>query len=473
MQRSTEDYPIRQVIPYHDNPALDSNPEVQSYYDEPPIQSQPGIHAPSPLHSSADLSNPNSQHSQAQHPTDVPLMASASAYNNLEAPRNSDWLEKTQRSNKRSKFIVIGAVLTLAVLIAVGVSVGVVLSKKKTSNNSSSSGTASPTSTGVPPGTNPDDPSNFQKNPALKQSFYGIAYTPLGSQLPDCGNSLQEVIEDIQLLSQLTTNIRLYGADCNQSALVLAAIEATKVNMNVYLGNYPAVDDNGTAYQRQKGEIMSALQTYGAEHVAGVTVGNEFILDYITEAGQSDPNGSAGQQAAAMLIPWIQDTRTMLSSLNLGKTIPVGNADAGSYFNTQVLEAVDYGMSNVHPWFANQSIQDAAGWTAEFFLTTNVDFAATLSNNPKMYIAETGWPTNTSQFNYSPDDGVSLASVANLQIYVDTFVCQANQNGTGYFFFEYCDEPWKATTYGGVEGYWGLFDSNKNFKNLTIPTCSV
>ncbi|KAF8843709.1 glycoside hydrolase [Paxillus ammoniavirescens] len=412
-------------------------------------------------------------------------MPSTNAYNNLEAPRNSDWLEKTQRSNRRSKFLVIGAVLTLAVLIAVGVSVGVVLSKKNSSNNSTSSiGSASPTSTSIPPGTNPNDPSNFQKNPALKQSFYGIAYTPLGSQLPDCGNSLTEVIEDIQLLSQLTTTIRLYGADCNQSALVLAAIEATQVNMGVYLGNYPAVDDNGTAYERQRGEIMTALQTYGASHVLGVTVGNEFILDYITEQGQSDPNGSAGQQgrslqhiyrtcskiaslAAAMLIPWIQDTRSMLSSLNLGKTIPVGNADAGSYFNTQVLEAVDYGMANVHPWFANQSITDAAAWTAEFFQTTNADFAATLPNNPKMFIAETGWPTDTSQFNYSPNDGVSLASVPNLQIFIDTF------NGTGYFFFEYCDEPWKATTYGGVEGYWGLFDSNKNFKNLTIPTCSV
>ncbi|KIJ13496.1 glycoside hydrolase family 17 protein [Paxillus involutus ATCC 200175] len=321
--------------------------------------------------------------------------------------------------------------------------------------------------------TNPNDPSNFPKNPALKQSFYGIAYTPLGSQLPDCGSSLTEVIEDIQLLSQLTTSIRLYGADCNQSSLVLAAIQATQVNMGVYLGNYPAVDDNGTAYERQRGEIQTALQTYGASNVLGVTVGNEFILDYITEAGQTDPNGSAGQQAAAMLIPWIQDTRSMLASLNLGKTLPVGNADAGSYFNTQVLEAVDYGMSNVHPWFANQSITDAAAWTASFFQTTNADFAATLPNNPKMYIAETGWPTNTSQFNYNPNDGVSLASVPNLQIFIDTFVCQANQNGTGYFFFEYCDEPWKATTYGGVEGYWGLFDSNKNFKNLTIPTCSI
>jgi exo-beta-1,3-glucanase (GH17 family) len=63
--------------------------------------------------------------------------------------------------------------------------------------------------------------------------------------------------------------------------LQLAAIEATQVNMNVYLGNYPASDDNGVAYERQKGEIQTALQQFGAAHVLGVTVGNEFILESV------------------------------------------------------------------------------------------------------------------------------------------------------------------------------------------------
>ena len=33
-------------------------------------------------------------------------------------------------------------------------------------------------------------------------------------------------------------------------------------------------------------------------------------------------------------------------------------------------------------------------------------------------------------------NGPSTASEANLQTFLDTFVCQANTNGTGYFFFE-------------------------------------
>lgn len=45
-----------------------------------------------------------------------------------------------------------------------------------------------------------------------------------------------------------------------------------------------------------------------------------------------------------MLIADIQDTRNMLAGMNLAKTLPVGNADAGSYFNNKVLAAVDYGV---------------------------------------------------------------------------------------------------------------------------------
>lgn len=48
--------------------------------------------------------------------------------------------------------------------------------------------------------------------------------------------------------------------------------------MSVWLGNYALATDNGTAYERQKGDIQSAIQQFGAAHVAGITVGNEFVL---------------------------------------------------------------------------------------------------------------------------------------------------------------------------------------------------
>lgn len=66
-----------------------------------------------------------------------------------------------------------------------------------------------------------------------------------------------------------------------------------------------------------------------------------------------------------------------------------------------------------------------------------------------------------------------MATEPNLQTFINDFVCQANTNGTKYFFFEvffsmhpcegalispqFFDEKWKDLKYGGVEGHWGLF----------------
>jgi hypothetical protein len=50
-----------------------------------------------------------------------------------------------------------------------------------------------------------------------------------------CGATQANVTRDVQILSQLTTRIRLYGANCNQTAMVLQAIQDTKVDLSVYV----------------------------------------------------------------------------------------------------------------------------------------------------------------------------------------------------------------------------------------------
>jgi exo-beta-1,3-glucanase (GH17 family) len=82
--------------------------------------------------------------------------------------------------------------------------------------------------------------------------------------------------------------------------------------------------------------------------------------------------------------------------------------------------------------------------------------AESASNKPDTAIAETGWPTGkhgiilsfhnqayrtipligSDWANTSSNGGGAEASAANLQTFLDTFVCQANANGTHYFFCE-------------------------------------
>lgn len=121
-------------------------------------------------------------------------------------PRSEQWLEKGRSGGKRSKWIVraitstiyytllivlqvIGSVAALLGLIAIGVAVGVVVSNNNKKSNSGGGKPGSNTPTTVPQ-TDPNDPSTFIKSPDLHQSFYGLAYTPEGSQLPGCGNKL-------------------------------------------------------------------------------------------------------------------------------------------------------------------------------------------------------------------------------------------------------------------------------------------
>ncbi|MBW0538823.1 hypothetical protein O181_078538 [Austropuccinia psidii MF-1] len=306
-----------------------------------------------------------------------------------------------------------------------------------------------------------------QKN-SISRSFWGMAYSPAGSILPQCGSTQADVTRDITLLAQLTPRIRLYAADCNQTELVLQGIkDAGNVDMSVWLGIF--IDGNDTVYQRQVDAVTAAIQKYGTQNIAGITVGNEYLLLSYGDGGSpTDPKGVA---ARTTLLNYIQKTNQTLQGMKLDKVIPLGTADAGSAITTPLCAGADYIMANVHPWFGSVPIDQAADWTWQFFQDFDVKVCNQAPNKPMVYIAETGWPTASDTANKATN-GASAASVPNLQKFLDTYVCQANQNQTGYFYFEMKDEPWKKV-YGGVEPYWGLYDSQLNFKNITIPNCPV
>lgn len=62
---------------------------------------------------------------------------------------------------------------------------------------------------------------------------------------------------------------------------------------------------------------------------------------FVNQNGYSRCCGCIG---ADILLSFVTDMRTTLSGMSLSKTIPVGNSDAGSFFSSKVLAAVDYGV---------------------------------------------------------------------------------------------------------------------------------
>jgi glucan 1,3-beta-glucosidase len=313
----------------------------------------------------------------------------------------------------------------------------------------------------------------FEKDPRLHQSFYGIAYTPpFATDLPACRDTLENVVKDIQLLSQLTTRIRLYGSDCRTADLVLEAINRTEVNMEVFLGIFleaPATVSPANVelvYNRMMDANIAAIQKWGTRNVAGLTVGNEYILVQIQA-------GEAQATAEQFVVAKMADARAKLRALALDKPIPVGTADAGGLITRTLSEGSDYVFANVHSFFAaGVTIANAATWTVDNLLNNEPASALTASNKPTLYSAEVGWPTATD--NDTTSAAGHVPSLANTQKLLDDFICTANavpENGAnGYFWFEFADAAWK-TDRGGVEPHWGLFDKDHVLKNLTIPTC--
>ena len=68
----------------------------------------------------------------------------------------------------------------------------------------------------------------------------------------------------------------------------------------------------------------------------------EFSFSWATDQGISDVNTAVGNTGAALLLQNITDMKTTLSDMSID--LPVGTSDAGSYFNNEVLAAVDYGV---------------------------------------------------------------------------------------------------------------------------------
>ncbi|KAJ1024125.1 hypothetical protein NDA16_002964 [Ustilago loliicola] len=444
-----------------------------NYYQRQQFPDEPQYDAPTPALAADNYSPAYSMEDMRKPGTSASNRYSIASNPRDYADPDAGWTEKRHsgvplastydisdpvRHRRKKLWTIAGAVI--AVILVIGVVVGIVVAKKKDSNDSaSSSNSNSGSSSSVLSG----DPSKFKKDSALHNSFWGMCYTPFKSQYQyGCGVDLASVVEDVQTLSQLTTRVRLYGADCNVTALMLDAIQRTKVDLTIYPAVYLDSSDAGdVAWTRQVDNITFALDHFGTDHIGGVSIGNEYLL-----------NGNS----ATNLLAYVQKFRTLASSK--GWTFPIGTADAGSMFTATVAAGVDYFMTNVHAWFAGTLVEAGPAWTYQYFEDNDANVAAAAPNKPQAYIAETGWPSgaNSSQFTtYTNENGVvtgAKAGVSELQTFLDGYVCDANKNGTGYFWFELYDEEWKDALYGGVEAHWGLFDTSKKLKQITIPNCS-
>ena len=199
----------------------------------------------------------------------------------------SEWLSRQKKGSNKMRWMVGGAIgLVIVIAIVAGIVGGVLSNKNNGSSGGGGGGGGSTNNAADDLAQNGDlnsDSSEIKKlmnNKDLHKVFPAMDYTPWGTQYPDCMKwppSQNNVTRDMAVLSQLTNQVRLYGTDCNQTQMVLHAIDRLKLDdMKVWMGVW--IDTNTTTTERQIKQMYEILDdTKDLSIYKGVIIGNEAL----------------------------------------------------------------------------------------------------------------------------------------------------------------------------------------------------
>ncbi|KAL4808724.1 glycoside hydrolase superfamily [Aspergillus unguis] len=389
------------------------------------------------------------------------------------AEKGGQYTKPRPSGGSRKRGWIIGGILAFIVVGAiVGGAVGGTLGNRSPESKSDSEATGTADDDSEKNGDldkNSEEIKSLMAMDGLHKVFPGMDYTPWGVQHPECDKwppSQNNVTRDIAVLSQLTNTVRLYGTDCNQTEMVLHAIDRLELtDMKLWLGVW--IDTNTTTNSRQLSQLYDILDNRKDHSIfKGAIIGNEALYRA----------GDTVSEARKNLISYMKDVRKHFSDHNID--IKVATSDLGDNWDETLADATDVVMSNVHPFFGGVEVDQAASWTWSFW--NSHDAPLTKGTNKGNIIAEVGWPSGGGNdcgdgANCKTDTSGAVAGVKEMNQFMADWVCQALENGTEYFWFEAFDEPWKIKFNEGDEQWedkWGLMDPGRNLKDgIKIPDC--
>lgn len=271
-------------------------------------------------------------------------------------------------------------------------------------------------------------------NVPLHKPFIGMDYSPFRvNQSPNEGTypSNDDMIYDVTNgLLYLAGEIATYSMAGTQSNI--AAI-CSQYNLPCYPCAFLTASD--PAANTDQMNMLVTIANYNYPTTIGLIVGSEPLTLYN------------------------YNSETLVSNINYvraatGGRIPVGTREIPYNFEAhpEIANACDFIMADIHPYWGQVPIDQAAAWVIQQWQELTNDFPG-----KRVIIGETGWPTAGTNTQWSNPS--VIANTNNQAEFLTQFIPLAEANGIEYFIFEYRDEDWKIEDgYGPVEQNWGVVD---------------
>lgn len=259
----------------------------------------------------------------------------------------------------------------------------------------------------------------------------GIAYSPFRDcQHPDWGPfpTEDEVREDMARLFHMSNAIRTYSSTWENGELDIIVPIANEFGVPVHAGAWLTGDP-----ETDRREI-EALKYLGQHYkIESAIVGNEVML--------------FNRMSDEELIGYIEEVKDALD-------VPVTTAEIGGILRQHpaVLEAVDYYLIHIYPFWDGRPIEEAAGDVVREYQAWQRDYSS-----KRVVIGETGWPSD------GPVKGRAVPSLENQRRFFLEFLIAAEQYGIEFYYFDAFDELWKRE--GGVGSHWGYAYADRTGKH--------
>lgn len=275
------------------------------------------------------------------------------------------------------------------------------------------------------------DSNNFSKLQCVSYAPFGKDDSPF---MMDKGLVISEdlVRNDLKLLSKYTDCIRTYST----VGLEMIPKIARENNLKMLMGAWINGDEKPT---RKEIDTLIKLATENKDIVKAVIVGNEALL--------------RGDLSDKKLYEYIKEVKTALPDTK------VTYADVWEYWlkYPNIKEVTDFVTIHILPYWEDDPMEIKSA--IKHLADVRMEVEGILKTSD-ILIGETGWP---SEGRMRED---ALPSKTNQATFVREFVKLAEEKNWNYNIIEAFDQPWKRVSEGAVGGYWGLFDKDRNDKNV-------